>query len=217
VNLIKGKRIMEIKNKYSGDVLHSGTYASTKDLVEAAVKCKISLGLADLSDANLGRADLYGSNLSRADLCGANLYGANLGRANLRGTNLWRANLSGANLSGANLSGADLRGADLRGADLSGADLRGANLRGADLYGANLYGCAGNGDQIKSLFISKYYQITYTADVMQIGCEKHKIAKWWNFTDEEIIEMDGEIALKFWREYKEYLKITIDKFPADPT
>ena len=74
-------KTIEIKNRFTGEVIISGKYESIKDCLEK----------------NRG-ADLYGANLSGANLCGANLSHANLSHANLS-----RANLSGANLSGADL------------------------------------------------------------------------------------------------------------------
>ena len=112
---------------------------------------------------------------------------------------------------------ADLRGANLRGANLWGANLRGADLRGADLWDANLWGCAGNNNEIRSIFVSDVYQITYTATHLQIGCKRFTFDKWWSFNDEEILGMDGKTALKFWRECKEFIKMTVEKFPATKT
>ena len=126
---------------------------------------------------------------------------ANLKRANLRGANLKRANLTGANLKRANLTGANLTGAD---------------LDRANLEGANLWGCAGNRNQIKSLFISELWPITYTSEYLQIGCQRHPIADWWDFSDGEISQM-GRKALDFWNEFRDFLRSTIERFPATPT
>ncbi len=160
------------------------------------------------------RADLYD-----ADLYGANLRGANLRGADLRGANLSGANLRGANLSGANLRGADLRGADLRGANLRDANLSGANLRGADLSGANLRGadlrCMGNLNNIKTIQ-ADLWQIGYTHDTMQIGCQRHLIAEWWAFSDPEISSMDAR-ALAWWAVWKPILQAMIAASPAEPT
>ena len=123
-------------------------------------------------------------------------------RANLRDANLWYANLSGANLSGANLSGANLRD---------------ANLRDANLRDANLSGCAGNNKQIRSIFVSDIYQITYTSEYLQIGCERHLITDWWAFDDERILNMEGQKALSFWQDDKSFIQMTLEKFPAIPT
>ena len=112
-----------------------------------------------------------------------------------------RANLSDANLSDANLSDANLWG----------ANLWGANLRGANLWGAN-----GNLLQMKSMFLETY-QITYTADVLQIGCERHPISDWWDFSDEAIISMDGQEALEFWNKWKDQIKTIIELSRAEPT
>jgi hypothetical protein len=170
------------------------------------------------------RANLYGANLYGADLYGANLSGANLSGANLYGADLYGADLSGADLYGANLYGANLYGADLYGANLSGADLYGANLYGANLYGANLYGanlsgadlCAlGDMTYIKSLQIA-VWPIGYTHDTMQIGCQRHTLAAWWAFTDEQISVMDAR-ALAWWQVWKPILQGIIAASPAKPT
>ena len=106
--------------------------------------------------------------------------------------------------------------ADLTDADLTEAVLRRADLTGADLTGAVLWGCAGEHDYIKSLFICDLWPITYTSDALQIGCKRFPISKWWEFDDETIAEMDRN-ALEFWREYKAFIRATIERFPARPT
>ena len=126
---------VEIKSRFTNEVLFSGEYASLKDAVVAAVKAG-----ANLCGADLRGAYLRGANLRGADLCGANLRGADLGSAYLRGADLSSANLRGANLRGAYLSSADLGGADLCGADLSSADLCGADLCGANLDDTKIKG-----------------------------------------------------------------------------
>ena len=119
---------------------------------------------------------------------------------------------SGANLSRANLYGANLHYANLRYANLSGA-----NLYGANLYGANLSYCTGNNREIKSIMISEDYPITYTSDVIQIGCENHPICDWFGFDDNRILNMDGKKALKFWRKHKAIIKQVVETCPATPT
>ena len=66
---------VEIKSRWSGEVLYSGEHASLKEAVEAAVKAG-----ADLCGADLCGADLCGANLRGADLCGARLTGAKVGK-----------------------------------------------------------------------------------------------------------------------------------------
>ena len=126
-----------------------------------------------------------------------------------------RADLRDADLRVANLRDADLCGADLRGADLCRANLRGANLIVANLTDANLWGSTGNRKEIKSIMISDVYHINYTKDRLQIGCKNHSIAEWKRFDDRRILGMDGKKALTFWRECKDYIFMTIDKFPAE--
>jgi hypothetical protein len=118
----------------------------------------------------------------------------------LSGIDLRDANLRGAHLRDADLRGAHLSGADLSGANLYGADLRRANIRGADLRGANLRNIIGKVYQITGLC----WQVIFTENQIQIGCEIHPVEEWKSFSDEEIAEMDN-YALTFWKEYKTYI------------
>ncbi|ECH7287714.1 pentapeptide repeat-containing protein [Salmonella enterica] len=129
---------------------------------------------------------------SRANLCGANLCGANLCGANLCGANLCGANLCGANLCGADLFGADLFGANLRGASLCGADLFGADLFGADLCGADL-------PDLTFVILGEKYFISITnGEYVRAGCQNHTVEEWRKYSKQEIAEMDGRKALKFY-------------------
>ena len=157
---------------------------------------------------------LSGNGGTPADLRDANLTGANLTGADLTGANLRGANLRGADLTGANLTGANLTDANLTYASLRGANLRGANLTGANLTDASLWRTRGNGRQIKSMAVVADYAITYTAEVLQIGCEQHAISAWWLFDDARIKKMDGKKAIKFWAEWRDTIKMIIEKSPA---
>ncbi|EGK1568141.1 pentapeptide repeat-containing protein [Salmonella enterica subsp. enterica serovar 13,23:b:-] len=129
---------------------------------------------------------------SRANLCGANLCGANLCGANLCG-----ANLCGANLCGANLCGANLCGANLCGANLCGANLRGASLCGADLFGADL--CGADLPDLTFVILGEKYFISITnGEYVRAGCQNHTVEEWRKYSKQEIAEMDGRKALKFY-------------------
>ncbi|EIA1048822.1 pentapeptide repeat-containing protein [Salmonella enterica] len=157
---------------------------------------------ADLCGANLCDADLYGANLCDANLRGADLRGANLRGADLRGANLRDANLCGADLCGAdlcgaNLCGANLYGANLYGADLCGADLCGANLRDANLCGANL--CGADMPDLTFVILGEKYFISITnGEYVRAGCQNHTVEEWRKYSKQEITEMDGRKALKFY-------------------
>ena len=126
-----------------------------------------------------------------------------------------RADLRYADLRGADLRGADLRRADLRYADLRYTALRGADLRYADLRGAFLWDCLGNGSHVISIQAG-CYNVAYTSDVMQIGCERHAIKDWWRYDDETISAMDAG-ALNWWKTWKPILRKIIKSNPAEPT
>ncbi|EAN0472233.1 pentapeptide repeat-containing protein [Salmonella enterica] len=166
------------------------------------------------------RANLYGANLRGANLRGANLYGANLRGANLRGADLYGANLRGADLRGADLYGANLRGADLRGANLRGANLYGANLRGANLYGANLRGADLRGANLYGADLpdltfvilgEKYFISITNGEYVRAGCQNHTVEEWRKYSKQEIAEMDGRKALKFYPRLLDIIDFYIGK------
>ena len=121
-----------------------------------------------------------------------------------------RLDLRGADLRGTNLSYADLRYAHLSGADLSNANLSNANLNGADLSGANLRYCIGNNIEVKSLQIGTYL-ISYTKDILNIGCRSHKHSDWRTFSDSIILDMDEQKALDWWNLNKHFIFELIDR------
>ncbi|EBI4921033.1 pentapeptide repeat-containing protein [Salmonella enterica] len=152
---------------------------------------------ANLCDANLCGADLRGANLCDANLRGADLRGANLCDANLCGANLCDANLCDTNLRGADLYGADLCGANLCDANLCDTNLCDANLcdtnlRGADLYGADL-------PDLTFVILGEKYFISITnGEYVRAGCQNHTVEEWRKYSKQEITEMDGRKALKFY-------------------
>ncbi len=155
---------------------------------------------ADLRDAELCDANLYGAELCDANLCGANL----------RGAELCDAELCDANLYGANLRGADLRGANLCDANLYGANLRGADLRGANLYGANLYGA--NLPDLTFVILGEKYFISITnGEYVRAGCQNHTVEEWRKYSKQEIAEMDGRKALKFYPRLLDIIDFYIGK------
>ncbi|ELF4899358.1 pentapeptide repeat-containing protein [Salmonella enterica] len=146
------------------------------------------------------RADLRDSDLRDADLFGADLCGADLRDADLRDADLFGANLRGANLRGANLCGADLRGADLCGADLRGADLCGADLCGADLP-----------DLTFVILGEKYFISITNGEYVRAGCQNHTVEEWRKYSKQEIAEMDGRKALKFYPRLLDIIDFYIGK------
>ena len=190
----------DVTNRFTGAVQFTADI-DCADSDRASVKLGFAVIWAVKTDANLSDANLSGAYLNGADLSDANLSGANL---------------SGANLSGAYLSDANLNGANLSGAYLRCAYLNGADLHGADLHGADLSGVHGINDYAKCIQIDTY-PITYTAEIIQIGCQRHTHQEWAAFTDTQIRQMDGSKAIAWWRKYKDWLFQTIEMCPAEPT
>jgi uncharacterized protein YjbI with pentapeptide repeats len=158
----------------------------------------------DITNKITGETILSVDSLSNADLSYANLWNADLNFSDLMGADLSNANLSNTNLMGTNLSYADLSNTNLMGTNLSYA-----NLRNADLSNANLWNTIGNRREIKTIQ-TETYNINYTKNIIQIGCENHTIKDWFNFSDKEIIEMDGKQALVWWRKWKPILQEIIN-------
>ena len=46
------------------------------------------------------------------------------------------------------------------------------------------------------------WPVTIIETHMQIGCQIHALADWWEFDDAAIAAMDGKDALRFWRAHK---------------
>ncbi|EDX4244303.1 pentapeptide repeat-containing protein [Salmonella enterica subsp. enterica serovar Daytona] len=132
-------------------------------------------------------ANLFDANLCGADLRGANLRDANLFDANLCGADLFDADLFDADLFDANLCGANLRDANLCGANLCDADLRDANLCGADLP-----------DLTFVILGEKYFISITNGEYVRAGCQNHTVEEWRKYSKQEITEMDGRKALKFY-------------------
>ncbi|EKI7685118.1 pentapeptide repeat-containing protein [Salmonella enterica] len=176
---------------------HKVWITSMRESGSRADLCDANLRGANLRDANLCDANLRGANLRDANLCGADLCGANLRDANLCGADLCDANLRGANLRDANLCDANLRGANLRDANLCGADLCDANLCGANLRGANL--CDADLPDLTFVILGEKYFISITnGEYVRAGCQNHTVEEWRKYSKQEITEMDGRKALKFY-------------------
>ncbi|HGG3479500.1 TPA: pentapeptide repeat-containing protein [Salmonella enterica subsp. enterica serovar Agona] len=156
------------------------------------------------------RANLRGANLRDADLCGANLCGANLRGANLRDANLRDADLCDADLRDADLCDADLCDANLRDADLCGANLRDADLRGADLRDADLRG-ADLPDLTFVILGEKYFISITNGEYVRAGCQNHTVEEWRKYSKQEIAEMDGRKALKFYPRLLDIIDFYIGK------
>jgi len=184
---------IEIKNKRTQEII----FSHTKD--ENNV---------DLYRADLHGADLHGANLHEANLHEANLYRANLHEANLHEANLHEANLHEANLHEANLHEANLYRADLSEANLHEANLYRADLSEANLHEADLHGTIGNMREVCSMQIEDF-PITFTKNVLQIGCKNHTHEQWRAFTDAEIDSMHSQ-ALPFWKKWKDHIFKTIE-------
>ncbi|MGU7220946.1 pentapeptide repeat-containing protein [Salmonella enterica subsp. enterica serovar Yoruba] len=160
---------------------------------------------ADLRCANLCCANLLDADLRCADLRGADLRGANLRGADLRGANLRGADLRCANLCCADLLDADLRCADLRDANLLDADLRCANLCCANLRGADL-------PDLTFVILGEKYFISITnGEYVRAGCQNHTVEEWRKYSKQEIAEMDGRKALKFYPRLLDIIDFYIGK------
>ncbi|EEA8656822.1 pentapeptide repeat-containing protein [Salmonella enterica subsp. enterica] len=162
------------------------------------------------SRAYLRDADLCGADLRGANLRGAYLRGAYLRDADLCGANLRDADLRDADLCGAYLRDADLCGAYLRDADLCGAYLRDADLCGADLRGANL--CDAYLPDLTFVILGEKYFISITnGEYVRAGCQNHTVEEWRKYSKQEIAEMDGRKALKFYPRLLDIIDFYIGK------
>lgn len=59
------------------------------------------------------------------------------------------------------------------------------------------------------------YNITITPKHIKIGCQHHSKTAWFNFTNKEIMKMDGEEAVIWWKKWKPILKQICDSFASN--
>ncbi len=168
------------------------------------------LELWESPDYNGNKDEFANVDLRNAYLRNAYLGYVNLSYANLINVDLRNAYLRNANLSYANLSYADLRNADLFNANLSYANLSYAYLRNANLSYADLRNAKFSDKLIiknnkRSYYQGSDYYCWIFENIIKIGCEVHSYQEWKNFTDKEILKMDGKRALKFWKKEKEII------------
>ena len=129
---------IQIKNRWTAEVIFECDAESLRVAVELAVSKKVSLRASNLRGSNLSGSDLRGSNLRDSNLRDSNLSGSNLRGSNLRDSDLSDSDLSDSDLSDSDLSGSDLSGSNLRGSDLSDSNLSDSNLSDSNLSDSNL-------------------------------------------------------------------------------
>ncbi|EBO6241615.1 pentapeptide repeat-containing protein [Salmonella enterica] len=72
-----------------------------------------------------------------------------------------------------------------------------ANLCGANLCGANL--CGANLPDLTFVILGEKYFISITnGEYVRAGCQNHTVEEWRKYSKQEIAEMDGRKALKFY-------------------
>jgi len=170
-----------------------------------------------LADKTKGaRANFYKYDISGLYFSDRNLTDANMTEANMTRANMARANMTRANMTRANMTDVDMTRANMTDVDMTEANMTRANMTRANMTEANMHGCIGNSRQIKSIFISADYPITYTSTILQIGCKKFPISEWWDFNDAVIEGFEGG-ALALWKKHKGLIRQIIEDFPADPT
>ena len=111
-------------------------------------------------------------------------------------------------LAGKDLRRADLTNVNLTNVNLSGANLSWARLSGANLTGVNLHNCLGNGKEIVTLMLNPYI-VTFTREVLQVGCRRYSHREWLEF-DDKIISKMGDHAYSFLRKYKDHIIDSIE-------
>jgi hypothetical protein len=93
-----------------------------------------------------------------------------------------------------------------------------ANLPLADLCRADLI-CFGNMEEIKTIQID-VWNVGYTYDVLQIGCQRHPIEKWrrWDTkAGRKWVDSMDEKALEWAEKHLDLILQIVDISPATPT
>jgi uncharacterized protein YjbI with pentapeptide repeats len=101
------------------------------------------------------------------------------------------------------LQNADLQFANLQNANLQNADLRNANLQNANLQ--NAFDEIETFNKAPIVVQNLDYWCMITENTIRLGCQRHTLEQWRNFTDAEIKDMDGSHAVLFWQKHKTIL------------
>ncbi|HAG4611592.1 TPA: pentapeptide repeat-containing protein [Salmonella enterica] len=87
----------------------------------------------------------------------------------------------------------------------SRANLCNANLCNADLCGANL-------PDLTFVILGEKYFISITSgEYVRAGCQNHTVEEWRKYSKQEIAEMDGRKALKFYPRLLDIIDFYIGK------
>ncbi len=57
------------------------------------------------------------------------------------------------------------------------------------------------------------YQVILTTNFIKIGCQLHKVEEWEGYQDKQILAMDGQKALDWWKTWKEFILTTHKNLP----
>lgn len=117
---MKNYQIISSKTK---KILFAGSYASFIHCIEDAVKQRITMPYADLTNRNLSNASLDDAILPHADFTYTNLSGTNISEAYLKGAKFDGAALFNTCLAYSNLRACDFRNASFGATDISGTIL----------------------------------------------------------------------------------------------
>lgn len=89
-------------------------------------------------------------------------------------------------------------------------------MTGVDLTGIHFSRTRVDNDWLKIIDDLRHWPVCYTDKHLTIGCQRHTIAEWQAFNDDEIDGMD-ELALAWWAKHKDTIMSTITSNPATST
>lgn len=176
----------------------------------------------DLSAINMSRvifdgAEVVDCNLNWSSLCRAIVRVSRFHRCSFWEADLDRIDVEHSAFVSCDFTLADLSGAHFRkGVNLHESRFMEAELAGANLEGVRIMmGAIGDGKHIKSLQCGEY-PVTYTADMMQIGCGLRPIREWLEMTPSQVEHIE-EICPNWWAKWKPILAQIVEASPAEPT
>ena len=212
----------EVKHRVTGVVLASVDDDSksllSSSLISTLRKGGGKLDGADFKSVDLSYVALADTSFVGADFGKASLYCVSFSDCDFIGANFKDTNLAGAGFKNCKFTSANFKDADLRLSGFSDCDFTGADFSGATLDDIELVRCTTTGADFKDSMWRKIrqdrapvslrnwrdrYLVTILSHHIKIGCQCHTIEEWENFTDEEILHMDGRLALRWWHGNKE--------------
>jgi uncharacterized protein YjbI with pentapeptide repeats len=200
--------MIEIKHRYTNAVLFCGDFANMQLAVEAAIKEKVSLDYADLSNTRFDGTSFVGTRFVGTSFVGTSFVGTSFVGTRFVGTRFVDTSFDDTRFDGTSFVGTRFDGTSFVGTSFVGTRFDGTSFVGTRFDGTSFVGTRFDGNPItkQPIYISGFpWSVTILQHCMLIGCQHHSHAEWANLGEDIIEDAGGKKAVELWAIYKSIL------------